>query len=467
MYSIDFVMEKVKIVIPQNCIKIIERLNKNGFEGYIVGGCVRDFLLGKAPNDWDITTDAMPDKIKQTFNADADYLVIPTGEPYGTITLHHRETKENFEVTTYRLDGDYADGRRPSAVTFSDYIYDDLSRRDFTINAMAYNAQKGLVDAHGGKKDLQNKTLRLVGNPSERLREDGLRIMRGIRFAYKLRFSLNYDSLSAMSDGIKQGYLKRISSERIKAELEQILEYFYIDNDTFSIFEEMLFDVIPELSDTRNLQQNNPYHSFDVWMHTVIALANTPVGDHAVRMTVLLHDIGKAKTKTTDEKGVDHFYNHQAASVEIARAILKRLKYDNKTKNDILLLIEYHDEKFMSNKAAIKRMLNKLGTDNFKRLLAVRYADTVAHNPSCISGRLEKLDTEKELFLEIIAGNECYTIKDLDIDGNDLIKIGIEKSKIGGVLDRCLEAVITEACQNEKEKLVKFVKTFRRIYNEI
>ena len=446
----------MKISLPENCNRIIDIINRHNFEAYIVGGCVRDFLCHLLPNDWDITTNASPEDIREIFGSEEDFSVIPTGEKYGTMTVFHRKTKESYEVTTYRFDGNYSDGRRPDNVQFSNELKDDLGRRDFTINAMAYCPEKGIVDFFEGQLHIQEKIICFVGDPTERIREDGLRIMRAIRFSYKLQFAIEKNSFDAIDKAIDGGFLDHISKERIRDELLVILQYFDFKSKTYPLFEKMLFRIIPELKSMVGVEQYNRHHVFDLWEHSLIAMINTP-NDAILRMTLLLHDIGKLSTFTLDDSGEGHFYGHPKVSCDISREILNRLKFDNKTKETILLLIENHDAPFMCTKRMVKRMLGKIGKENFEILLNIRFADAAAHNPRYIYDKCIKIQTERDLYEQIIKNDECFSLKKLAINGNDLMLLGIKGREIGKCLNSCLESVIDGSLENGKDTLVKFI----------
>ena len=444
-----------KIKIPKNCSKIINMIEQSNFDAYMVGGCVRDSLLGLEPNDWDIATNATPTQIKELFKNAHNYAVTSTGEKYGTITVFCKDDKKTYEVTTFRLDGNYTDGRHPDSVTFSNNIEDDLARRDFTINAMAYNDNKGIIDLFDGQKHLKEKTLFFVGNPYERLKEDGLRIMRAIRFAYKLKFIIENASYEAIKHSISNGYLKNLSKERVRDELISILEFFYYDNN-YILFETMILNIIPELKSMVGKEQHCPYHIYDIWNHSVIAMSNTP-NDAVLRLTMLLHDIGKVETFNLDNNGIGHFYGHPKISCEISRKILSKLKFDNKTKDNILMLIKQHEVPFILTKKWVKKMLGKIGEKAFRQLLYVRFADNVAHNPRYFYEKHKKLESIKNIFNGVLEENECFSLKNLNINGNDLIRLGLKGREIGKWLNRCLDLVISDNTQNDNKTLVEYI----------
>ena len=398
----------MKISIPEKCSEIIGIIETSGFEAYAVGGCVRDSLLGITPADWDITTNALPREVAEMFAPRGNFSVIPTGERFGTVTVFCRAEKETYEVTTYRSDGEYSDGRRPDSVAFSDNIADDLCRRDFTVNSMAFNPESGLIDRHNGQRHLREKTLCLVGAPSERLREDGLRIVRAVRFAYKLKFGIEKRTAEAIEAAIKNGYLDRISRERIYAELLQIIEHLHAGNEAQGLLERLLENIIPELTEI-NLDR----------------IFNAPP-DVAVRMTLLLCGV----------------------SVSAAGEILGRLKFDNKTKKEILTLLEIADAASLAaTNECVKRTLNKTGKQTFARLLDVQ------------SARGKETSGLRKVFDCVIAAGECYSLKDLAIGGGDLAALGLCGKEIGRRLDACLEEVISGGLPNDKVALLEFINT--------
>ncbi len=449
----------INIEIPEKVNYIIKELEKHGHEAYIVGGCVRDCLLKRIPNDWDITTSARPDEVIELFER-----TIPTGIQHGTVTVMIGH--DAFEVTTYRIDVNYSDGRHPDSIEFTHDIVQDLSRRDFTINAIAYNAKTGLVDPFEGYKDIQNKYIRCVGSPEDRFEEDALRMLRAIRFSAQLNFRMTAYTMKGIYD--KSNLIKNISMERIQAEFNKIL---LTDSSKLSSLKGfgLLRFIIPEICDSEDVTQDNPYHIYNVWKHTLIA-TEIIEGELYLKLTMLLHDLGKKLTKTTDKNGVDHFYNHSSESVKIAKRILKRMKYDNVTVSKVLTLIQYHDYNIEPKKKIIKKLLNKLeNVGLFEDLLKVKWADTLAQNPKYIKQRiLNLIDCEKE-FKYIIKQKECFNRKNLAINGDDLMSIGVEQGKdIGYVLNKILEIVIDNPELNEKEilkeKALEILESVWKVY---
>jgi len=433
--------------IPNSVKDIINILCQNGFEAFAVGGCVRDIILGRVPNDWDITTSAKPEDVKELFEKTID-----TGLKHGTVTV--LIDSEPYEVTTYRIDGTYLDHRRPESVEYTSNLVEDLKRRDFTINAMAMSSNKEVIDEFNGLKDLENKIIRCVGDPNERFEEDALRMLRAIRFSAQLGFEIHSETIKAIKN--KAHLIKEVSGERIRDELNKILisnNPMYIAN----LYNYGLMEyIIPEFIININLDQQNPYHVYTVDEHIYRSL-NYVRPTISLRWTMFLHDIGKGYCKTVDEKGIGHFYGHPEKSVELAKTILKRLKFDNKTKDEIIRLIKNHDYHINDpNLKKVRRAVYKIGKDIFSKYIEVMKADIMAQNPKLLDKRIIKLEAIKEYFNYIIKENQCTTIKELAINGNDLIKVGIsEGKKIGLILSRLLEIVIEDPDKNDKEFLIK------------
>lgn len=443
----------IKIEIHKDAEYILDVLKSNGFEGFVVGGCVRDSLLGKTPNDWDITTNATPLEIKSIFKkSSVECSVIPTGEKYGTITI--LLNGECYEITTYRDDGNYSDGRRPDKVTFSNNILEDLKRRDFTINAMAYNTSVGLIDPYGGLSDLRNGIISCVGCPTERFNEDALRIMRLVRFSSRYNFKIDFET--GLSAKLLLDNLSNVSMERVLKELVEIFEnYQKVDKPLLKL---ILSKIIPELDMCKGFEQHNPNHYTDVYTHTFDALDNCKVSDFDVMMSVLLHDIGKPHTFSIDENGVGHFYGHAEKSSEMARVILHRLKLPNKNIDTITKLVLHHDRQLNNSIKSVKRLLNVIGSENFEKLLEVKYADHSAQVYD--KNKFMLLKEVKALHDYILANEECFTLKDLAINGRDIIDdLGItEGREIGRLLDIALDNVLDGKYANDKDVLLRLLK---------
>ena len=435
----------MRINIPDDPKYLMELLISSGYEAYVVGGCVRDAFLGEVPHDWDICTNALPDQMHDVFK---NMHVIDTGLKHGTLTVVLNG--ESYEITMYRKDGDYSDYRHPDSVEFVGNLKDDLSRRDFTVNAMAADIDGEIVDPFGGQKDLCNKSLRCVGKPDERFQEDALRILRAMRFASRLGFGIDDKTEKAMRKN--KMLLKNISAERIAKELAGILmgEHCLI---VLRFCHEILSVCIPEIAPTVGFYQHNSYHIWDVWGHTIAAISNAPK-DLYIRLALLYHDLGKPQCFSM-ENGVGHFYGHAAVSKSIAENSLRNLRFDNKTIEIVTQLVEAHDRTIEPRKPVIRRCLNKFGKEQFMRLLYVKQAD---YSAQMIHNGEDRLQMDKILAIvdEIEKQNDCFTLKNLAVNGNDLIEIGIPAGKtIGIVLDYLLQIVIDEVIENERDVLLE------------
>lgn len=442
--------KNIKINIPGGADNIINTLQNRGYEAYVVGGCVRDSILGKQPEDWDITTNALPDATMELFNG--IYKVIPTGLKHGTLTLLD-EDGSTYEVTTFRIDGEYSDGRHPDEVLFTSSLREDLSRRDFTINAMAYSDKRGLVDYFNGLNDINDKVIRCVGNANERFTEDALRMMRGVRFSAQLGFEIERSTEKAISHSSE--LIQNVSMERIQQEFNKI-----IINDPMRINDlwrlGLLKYFFPEYGLCIGVEQNHPYHIYTLDRHLLESMCHIDA-QVDLRLTMLLHDICKPETRSTDQHGIDHFYNHGELSSNKAKEILKRMKYDNRTIDKVSELISVHDIE-INGKKGIRKLLNKIGEGNLRNLLMVKEADMLAQNMELYQeghNKLEKIRLELD---EIIQERNCFALKDLKISGSDLMNIGFKPDKsIGETLKWLLERVIEKPELNEKEKLLDLV----------
>lgn len=437
------------IQIPEKVNKIIHLLQENGYDAYAVGGCVRDSLLGRIPADWDITTSARPLEVKNLFKRTID-----TGLQHGTVTV--MMGKEGFEVTTYRIDGEYEDSRHPKEVIFTGKLEEDLKRRDFTINAMAYNDREGLVDVFGGAKDLENQIIRCVGNPSERFTEDALRIMRAVRFSAQLGFSIEEETKRAA--GKLAETLKKISAERIHTELVKLLVSPHPQYLKTAWELGITKVVLPEFDAMMETGQNNPHHCYTVGEHTLKALESVRA-DRVLRLAVLFHDMGKPEKRSTDEMGIDHFYGHQKASEEIARRILRRLRFDNDTIAAVTKLILWHECTWECTPCSVRKALNKTGAELFPMLLEIRHADLMAQSTYKREEKLQKLLESRRLYEEIMEKQECISLKTLAVSGKDLIDAGMKPGKeLGKTLDWLLHLVLEEPEKNTKEYLLSKIK---------
>lgn len=442
----------MKIILPNDVEIIINQLHNNGYEAFAVGGCVRDSLLNILPNDWDVCTDAYPDQIIHCFD---NYTIINTGIKHGTVTIVI--SNKNYEITTYRSDGKYSDGRHPDTVKFIKSLKEDLRRRDFTINAMAYNYESELIDYFGGENDLNNKIIKCVGNCAQRLSEDALRILRALRFAAKYCFEIEHDTSKAIFE-LKE-LLLSLSAERIKDEFNKLLLCSGIEEILLKYFS-VLSVIIPEITPAMGYDQNNPYHIYDVWRHTVksIVYAND---DIIIRLTMFFHDLSKSMCYSNNNLSPGYFLNHAEKSAEIAKNILVRLKYDNETINRVYQLIFFHDTKISADRIQIKRWLNKIGKQCFCQLLEVKKADAKAQNPLYLTERLKTCDEIYRIANEIIEKNLCYDLNNLDINGKDIIAMGYDQGiQIGNILEYLLNLVIDEKIENNKEILKKEINNF-------
>ena len=440
---------ELDITLPLPVARALSVLEACGYEAYTVGGCVRDSLLGRTPNDWDITTNATPDEMKVCFG---DFRVIETGIQHGTLTVIVDGMQ--LEITTYRNDGEYLDNRHPVQVTFSEKVEDDLSRRDFTVNAMAYHPKRGLVDLFGGKEDLKNKTVRAVGNAKARFHEDGLRILRAIRFAAVLDFQIEEDTAKAIHDC--KNLLSGIAAERIREEFCKLI----CGSGAVRILRDYI-DVIavflPELARCVGFEQNTKYHCYDVFEHTLQAVALCEDDDLITRLGVLLHDIGKPLCYTEDEHG-GHFKGHAPAGVEITREVLGRLRFDNETIRRMELLVEWHDIPLSAEKKRVKRLMQRLSDADILRLLEIKRCDRFAHAPE-FRELPPDLAVIPSVMEEIRAEDACLSLRTLAIGGDDLMALGIPRGKrIGEILHALLDEVIEERLPNEKNALLQAAK---------
>ncbi len=466
--------------IPENAEKIINRLRENGHSAYVVGGCVRDTLQGKQPHDWDICTSALPDEVMHIF---ADQRVIPTGVKHGTVTLmmkcgadgastddagseyidcdkvNDNEIKyESFEITTFRKEGSYSDGRHPDNVSFVDDINEDLARRDFTVNAMAYDPGVGLADPFDGQKDLKAGVLRCVGDPDARFHEDALRILRALRFMSEKGLKPE----PATEAAIRRNYslLSRVSQERITEEFVKFMcgsgAAGMLDD-----YKEIFCFIIPELEPMIGFDQRSPYHNRDVWHHTLCAVADIPPRP-VFRLTMLFHDIAKPAVCVIDDNGRGRFQGHPAKGAEMAEEILRRMKLPKKMIEHIVELIKYHDLKIRPERPDVRRWLGRLGVQIFDELMYIRHADA--------SGKYEKYLGEAEsknaalasLRDDIIESGECIDLSGLAVNGRDVVSAGVTGAQVGDVLNELLESVIMGRIPNERRALMTEINEIKR-----
>ena len=429
--------------IPDYVKNVLTTLEATGHEAWCVGGCVRDMLLGREPEDWDVTTNALPEEIMQVFGAHA----FPTGLKHGTVTV--RTDCQSVEVTTYRVDGVYHDHRRTETVFFTRSLEEDLGRRDFTVNAMAMNLRGELRDPFGGQIDLREGVLRCVGEPDRRFQEDALRILRGLRFAAVLGIEIYPATAAAIHQN--RSLLRDIAAERIQAELWKLLcgkkaaEVLRGYPDVIGVF-------WPEVLPMVGFDQRNHHHCYDVWEHTLHAVAAVPA-EPVLRCAVLLHDIGKPNTFTVDEKGVGHFYGHGAVSRELADQMLRRLKCSTEFRETVVRLVEWHDRDIPRTDKSIRRALRALGEQDLRRLIEVKRADNLAQAPEFHDRQLE-IDKAEQILEKLLAEDACFSLKQLAVNGKDLTEIGLSGPAVGKVLNALLDAVVNGELPNEREVLL-------------
>lgn len=439
----------MKIQMPDGVNRILNILNFHGYDGYVVGGCVRDSILHKTPNDWDICTNCTPEEMLEVFSS---FKVIPTGLKHGTLTVVI--DNENYEVTTYRIDGEYVDGRHPEQVEFTNSLKEDLKRRDFTINSMAYNDEKGLVDYFEGMTDISNGKIRCVGDPFQRFNEDYLRMLRAIRFSAQLGYRLDMDTLTAIKKLSKN--IIKISEERIREELNKILlskkpsKGLKLLNDT-----NLLKYIIPELENCVGFEQHNPNHDKDVFSHILNVVDNTE-SDLILRLSALFHDIGKPETFSLDEVGVGHFYNHHIKSSDITKLVMKRLKYDNKSTEEVVTLVKEHMSRYQKLRVDnTKKFINRVGIDNLDRLFKLQIADVRGSTKRYDISNILELKSNVE---QILNEKQPLSIKDLEINGYDLMQLGIPQGKeIGIILNELMELILENPELNIKQNLINLV----------
>lgn len=441
----------MKIELPEKVKKILSILTEAGFEAFAVGGCIRDSILGKTPDDWDITTSATPQQVKGLFR-----YTIDTGIQHGTVTIMLE--KEAFEVTTYRIDGKYEDNRHPKEVVFTPSLEEDLKRRDFTINAMAYNEQKGLVDLFGGIADIEAGVIRCVGDAGERFQEDALRMMRAIRFSAQLGYQIEPQTKEAIQKLAPN--LAQISAERIQVELVKLLcsnhpDYLRLAYDTG-----ITAIVLPEWDAAMDTPQKHPHHCYSVGEHTLHALLEVPP-NKVLRLAVLLHDIGKPSTFSLDKKGITHFKGHVIDSVKITDEILLRLRFDNNTIERVKKLVQYHDygNGVVPDKRMVRRAMHHIGAEYMPDLFQIKKADILSQSKEFQQEKLEALASWEKLYNEIIQEKECVSLKELAVTGKDLIALGMKPGReMGNTLNRLLDLVLDHPECNNKEYLLSKVK---------
>lgn len=436
----------MRINLPPKVEQIITTIQAAGFEAYAVGGCVRDSILGRTPDDWDITTSAKPEQIKELFPRTID-----TGIQHGTVTVMLE--REGFEVTTYRIDGKYEDSRHPKEVTFTANLTEDLKRRDFTINAMAYNETEGLIDIFDGKGDIERGLIRCVGEAKERFKEDALRMMRAVRFSAQLGYGIEEGTREAIRELAPT--LKNISAERIQTELIKLVtspnpDYLYKAYETG-----VTAVILPEFDRMMETEQKNPHHCYSVGEHTLYAMKNVKA-DKVLRLSVLFHDIGKPDTLSVDEEGVYHFYGHPELGMEMTRKVMKRLKFDNDTLNKVTKLVQFHDYNIGPTPKGMRRAIYKIGEDIMPFLFPVKRADMLAQSSYQREEKEQRLNQLQEIYEKVLEEKDCVSLKTLAVTGSDLIAAGMKPGKeIGEVLNRLLQLVIDNPEYNKKDYLME------------
>lgn len=432
--------------IPERVRQILEKLERAGYEAWCVGGAVRDLLLRREPGDWDVTTNALPETVMELFAPDA----VATGLQHGTVTVGGGR---GVEITTYRRDGEYLDNRRPESVEFTSSLCEDLARRDYTINAIAMDLRGDLCDPWGGQADLARGIIRAVGDPASRFGEDALRIMRGLRFAARLGFSIEEQTSEAIHRCAP--LLKNIAVERLYVEMTGLLCGEHAARVLLD-YPDVLGVFLPEILPCVGFDQRSKYHVYDVWEHTarsVGAVENIPV----LRWTMLMHDLGKPDTFTVDENGAGHFYGHFRESVSKAKSIMDRLRFDNRSKQQILTLVERHDSELALTDRAVRRNLSRYGEETLRLLLAVKRADNLAQSPE-YRGRQELIDQWEQLLNMELASGSCFSLAQLAVKGNDLTALGMRGKQIGEMLEELLSLVIEEKLPNERAVLIEYAK---------
>ena len=433
------------IQIPAHALTVVERLEHYGFEAYVVGGCVRDSLLGRTPKDWDVCTNALPREVLRVFRR---FHVIKTGLQHGTVTV--MADHQPVEVTTFRIDGDYSDNRHPDSVNFVSRVEEDLARRDFTINAMAYNPARGLVDAFGGQEDLQARIIRCVGEPDARFNEDGLRILRALRFA--ARYDFGIETETAFSMHRNRHLLENVSVERIFSELKGILVGEGVLG-MMQAFPDIFTVIIPELAPAVGFDQCNPHHCYDVWTHTAHAVQAAPA-DEVLRLALLLHDMAKPATFTTGDDGKGHFYGHGEKGAALARSILLRLKSDTSTLQAVETLVREHDSMLPTTAPGMRRLIGRLGVERLQQLLTIKRADMAAQSTHEREQKKATLRAAHLLMEDVLDEPPAFTVGDLALNGRDLMTMGATPGPaMGSILKTLLSEVQDELLPNTREAL--------------
>ncbi len=432
--------------LPANVLQILSLLNQAGYKAYVVGGCVRDSLLSKPPKDWDVCTSALPEDMQRVFHG---FRVVETGLKHGTLTVVLDGIP--YEITTFRVDGAYTDHRHPDGVTFVTDVRDDLARRDFTVNAMAYHPSEGLIDAFGGQADLQKKVIRCVGQPSERFTEDALRILRALRFASVYGFDIEEET-SAAAHALKET-LPLVAAERIHVELSKLL-CGQSCGMILRRYRDILAQILPDIAPMFDFPQRTPYHRYDVWEHTVRAVESVPATE-VLRLTMLLHDAGKPASFTSDSQGIGHFHGHAAVSTDIAEKAMARLRMDRATAERVQLLVKYHDIELNTDERLLKRRLNQFGEEALRQLIDVQEADQLAKGTRTPEDIRAESAALRRALDALLASSPCFTLKSLAVNGRDIAALGARGTEIGQVLQSLLEKVMDNTLVNEKQTLLQ------------
>lgn len=443
--------------IDERVFGALERLNGAGFEAYLVGGCVRDALLGIAPKDYDLTTNGLPSQIWKVFE---DRRRIDTGITHGTVTVIWEGL--SLEITTYRVDGTYSDTRHPDQVRFTPSLREDAARRDFTINAMSWHPRKGLQDFFGGQTDLQQRLIRCVGQADQRFQEDALRILRALRFSSVLHFDIQEETAAAARR--RQKLLGKLSPERVSAELGKLLCGKHVRKVLLD-YVDVLGEVLPELLPMQGFEQRNFYHCYDVLTHTALVVENVPAR-LPLRLAALFHDCGKPATFTIDQAGQGHFYGHEKVSAQLAKAALARLRFDGETSQWAVNLIRLHDLPLEADRRLIRRRLNQYGPHLLFDLLALKRGDNRGQSPAML-GRQDYYDQVEEALRQVLAEGACFSRKDLAIKGDDLLALGYRGKQVGNALRFLLDSVIDDKVANEREALFHFELKWRELIMEL
>lgn len=477
-------IKRIEKQIPKEVRYLFHCFEHAGHQLFLVGGCIRNILAGRPVNDWDLCTNASPeqmikliddlsvmqDNIERIYRPiyslyggkefkKVELKTIPTGIKHGTVTVVVNGTP--FEITTYRCDGKYSDGRHPDSVSFTNNLIEDLKRRDFTMNAIAYNPSVGFVDPFNGAKDIKHKLVRCVGTPADRFKEDGLRILRAVRFAAQMEFEIEAKTTFAIHN--HRSLLANISAERIQSELCKILSSKRCGEDMLREFSDVICEFIPEIKPMIGFEQNNPWHSYDIWEHTLKCMnpATIDLLDINTRLAILFHDIGKPHCYSTDVNGVGHFFGHARISAETTESIMRRLRFSNDMIKSVVELVKNHDMQFQPTLSAAKRALGRLGKEQLYRLITLRLCDIFGQKSDSYLSRANEVNDFRVCVYEVLDSESCFKISDLAVNGNDLMNIGIPEGKmIGHILAYLLESVIDNNVKNNKDDLIQMAKEF-------